>query len=190
MTGRGRTGHHATAKYSCENCGTVVERYPSSQRRSTRGAFCKPQCFYDFRNKQGLVGRTCEQCGKSFTVKRCTLPKGRGRFCERACWRADIASGKKRVKLKCVACGVDFELRKSAVGPDRGKYCSLACSKRRGVTYLLGGVPLSVNEISQVIGSNPSNTGHNLRKYAKPGEELPIGLMLSLAVTHVLTRRG
>jgi len=70
------------------------------------------------------MDRTCEHCGKTFSVLPSKVARGGGKFCSMACRR--LAS-RNRIVLVCHACGASFEVTKSHARHYNAKYCSVDC---------------------------------------------------------------
>lgn len=78
--------------------------------------------------------RTCETCGKSFSVKASVATKGKGRFCSRSC--ADMGQ-RLRVGRVCEQCGKSFLVKPNKVKEGKARFCSRACmsaSRRKQVS--------------------------------------------------------
>lgn len=99
----------------CEWCGAALQ--VSNPRALHR--FCSRPCYHRWLRRNRLP-RTCETCGRQFTVNAARPRVSGARFCSRAC--AGCAK-RERVAVTCAACGKVFEGR-----PGRGsRYCSQAC---------------------------------------------------------------
>lgn len=117
---------------NCANCGKSIKRFQSQIRENN---FCSRSCFVDYKNKTGFylkennpkwnggpVEKTCEACGKIFTVRRSQAEHGRGRYCSNDCRR-----NASLVLKICEICGAEFRLKKSHDINGNGRYCSLEC---------------------------------------------------------------
>lgn len=71
------------------------------------------------------VSITCQVCGNIALLKECDLRRGRGRFCSRACYRAQQAKPESRV----CPCGKTFSVHQCYLrrSPQHGVYCSKKC---------------------------------------------------------------
>lgn len=105
----------------CLFCKKPFKTYPS-----TACKYCSRECF----SKSTRVDRTCEECNKSFTVRRCMIGSSPCRFCSQECLH--IWNGKQKTlksgpqHWKCKDCGGAVSRREYI----RCKYCNL--SYRRG----------------------------------------------------------
>ena len=75
------------------------------------------------------VLKTCAVCAKSFSIRKSHADRGAGKFCSRACFRAEHeASGlPAKVDRDCQVCGSAFKAPRFQVLAGRGRYCSTAC---------------------------------------------------------------
>ena len=119
---------------TCAVCGRDYFRRSSAP---SNGRTCSRECFAvwkrgrDCHNRRTdgatLVDRTCEWCGRAFTVEKRQVDKGLGRFCSLKCSGARRAVP--RLVMVCEWCDVEFELLPSRVFITRGRYCSRDCLK-------------------------------------------------------------
>lgn len=82
-------------------------------------------------NKKPLIFRTCDYCGKSFSVVRSRVKTAK--CCSRKC----RYKNKKGKYIKCEKCGKDFyvtlaRLRQSKKHNHKTRYCSQQCYSRKG----------------------------------------------------------
>lgn len=103
---------------TCRVCGRAFYRGPAQLARGA-GTYCSIACrseglSADLHQPQTHVERTCERCGKTFTVDRSRLGnpgrKGHGRFCSWECRKAPKDEVVKRVDaMGYVAIRIDGE---------------------------------------------------------------------------------
>mgnify|MGYP000864490731 FL=1 len=126
---------------ACDVCGKVFHAPPSANQR-----FCSVECAntvnsqhlrkHNAAQKLTRIQRTCEQCGKSFTISPGAFNRpgyDMGRFCSRACQveRKRQIRGEAHplkvpyVQLTCQWCGKTYE-QKPSVAP-KSRFCSRTC---------------------------------------------------------------
>ena len=101
----------------CEYCGKTYY----STGRNGRNRFCSRKCRSDWQKKNNLETRTCEKCGKEFSVRK-DLPT---RFCSTRC-SAQYTKGKPPEERICVICGKKFFAKPST----KTQCCSLSCGSK------------------------------------------------------------
>lgn len=99
----------------CEWCGRIYETIPSHAHRRR---FCSIQCAALARREECNSRRKCQNCGKTFVVKRWE----RHIVCSVEC--AQQLRSKRLVK-RCVLCGKQYETRWSRRNTSR--FCSKEC---------------------------------------------------------------
>lgn len=130
---------------ACEQCGQEVTS------RDKKARFCSRACHYAWRSEhstgenhwayQGMVERTCEECGETFEVRKARARADATRFCSRACygrWRSKHQCGKdspswRRIEQTCIGCGKTFYAQPNQVEriTGDGMYCSRECRRKR-----------------------------------------------------------
>lgn len=68
-----------TNGYSCKECGTEVQRFPSDLRGEN--VFCSKSCTAKFYNRSKIITKECPGCHKTFHP----LRGSRGMFCSNKC---------------------------------------------------------------------------------------------------------
>lgn len=101
----------------CEYCGRTYR----STGRNGINRFCSRKCRSDWQKKNNLEIRTCEKCGKEFSVRK-DLPT---RFCSTRC-SAQYTRGKPLEERTCIICGKKFFARPS----QKTQCCSLSCGAK------------------------------------------------------------
>lgn len=117
-------------KIKCQFCGRefeVIKGNPKKQKWCTQG------CAYNGikqRTRDGSVEMACPQCGKIRSVFAKDAKRGKGMFCDVACftaYRKEIAELKKYVR-ECRQCGKIFKVHPGAFNQSHAwKYCSKKC---------------------------------------------------------------
>jgi len=79
-------------KIICNGCGKEFFVTPSHSHTK----FCNKKCSHEYR----MVERTCEWCGKKFSVKLSRVRKGGGKFCSRNCYSRWQGSDEGRKKMR------------------------------------------------------------------------------------------
>lgn len=72
--------------HPCPKCGKG--RWVTLLKEQAKNRFCKScskQGKSNGRWKGGLVERTCQECGTTFSVRPCVIKSGNGKFCSKAC---------------------------------------------------------------------------------------------------------
>lgn len=119
---------------TCQRCGKVFVARPSNHGLARK--FCSVAC-YSASCRKPPVTRSCEWCGKPYTIKH-SLVKSR-HCCSVGCMRARLRviwasrRGKRHhrwkggpLKIKCAWCGKEFVAVRTRQHPR--KYCSLYCA--------------------------------------------------------------
>lgn len=76
----------------------------------------------------GRCARTCAVCQKTFTVKRCVVRRGGGRFCGRSCARSGSpARSRRRIQRRCPGCRRLVQRRPCELGKSGKLFCTRAC---------------------------------------------------------------
>lgn len=111
-------GHFASQKERvCEYCGKTY----TSTGRNGRNRFCSQKCNSAWQKKYKLETRTCEKCGKEFSVRK-DLPT---RFCSSRCSN-QYTHGKPMEERTCIICGKKFFARPSS----KTQCCTLSCGAK------------------------------------------------------------
>lgn len=102
----------------CKECNAEILNYPSRIKK-----FCSKKCRIKYRKTNtNTVERTCEWCGKKFTIRKDFTKGNNGRFCSRKC-TGEFKKKAHGITSKCEICGKEIRYTKS----NTYRYCSNEC---------------------------------------------------------------
>jgi hypothetical protein len=126
----------------CKLCGKEI---PAWQNHSGKQPiYCSHKCSV----KDHIVDRLqrkCLHCGHEFLITNAETFGGRGKYCSRKCWRADVDAFRKLRECTCECCGTKFFIGDKDKKRGRGKYCSRDCFAIGNLDYIWYGIVEKMN---------------------------------------------
>lgn len=137
-------------KRPCPECGRTfwseaqVENHLEDVHNGPKDPSECPTCDVAFSSQQGVkvhhvnvhnesiatVERTCENCGETFDEWQSKAERGRGRFCERACYHA--ARG---FDVECSTCGKEIHVERGRFEKYENVFCGTDCANEYKIVH-------------------------------------------------------